>query len=216
MKYMFSDYAGDRLAQLQSEREGSAGTAAQPSAEEASLRAGRDGEQAVARRLLEQSAEPFALVGGYQSWRGEVDLLLITPQVIAAIEVKTINAEICIDGDCWVKRYRSASGDAAGEWFEIVDDGGRSPSRQINEAADHLQSWLQRNRIPARVRRWVVLAHERSKLVRSSDVTVDAVVPIGDLDLAALVAGAKVVPLTRIDVDRVLSLVRRDHVKGEQ
>lgn len=134
-KHVFSDYSGDRLVLMKAKRERTAGVSSIPTAEEAALRAGRDGEEAVVQRLAGQCEEPFSLVTGYHSWHGEIDVLLITPTMVAAIEVKTLNAEIAIDGDVWVRRRRSVDGRPQEEWYAIEDEGSRSPSQQLNQAA---------------------------------------------------------------------------------
>lgn len=211
MKYVFSDYTGDRLALLTAERERTLGRESEPSAEEAALRAGRDGEQAVVRRLLEQCTEPFELVTGYQSWHGEIDIVVITPGGIAAIEVKTLNADIAIDGDCWVKRRRNSAGEPTGDWYRIEDEGGRSPSTQVNEAADHLQKWFVRNGLHVPVRRWVVLAHERSRVAKVDGLTVDGVMTLSELHVTKLFDQSSVVPLSPVPVERARVLVGRDH-----
>ncbi len=219
--YVLSDFAGDRLALLKAGRERADAAAAAtspldfpgavPPEEERILQAGRDGELAVVQRLLSQVGESGCVISGYQTWHGEIDIVFITSQGVAAIEVKTLNADIRVEGDAWSRNRR---GDLDG--VAILDEGGRSPSRQLNEAVDHLQRCLKHNGIHVQVQRWVVLAHERSRIVDVKDATVDAVVLATELDANALFGRSTVVPLDPVPVDRVRVLVARDHRRFEQ
>ena len=58
----------------------------------------------------------------------------------------------------------------------IVDGGGRAPSAQVNAAAaDDLESYLRQYGLGQRVRRAVVLSHEKSELISNRNHTADII-----------------------------------------
>jgi len=238
--YVLSDYVGERLALLKAERErggadpgdgasapasntsnaGVVGSAALPhpgvSEEERVLRSGREGEQIVVHRLRQQLSDQSALLNGYQTWNGEIDLVVITPRGIAAVEVKSLNADVAVDGDTWSRRRRGHLDAVIGAWSPITDAGGRSPSLQLNEAADHLQRLLNRSGLKVKVQRWVVLAHPQSRLHEAKNLTVDGVVLVKDLEVSSMFEPGNVSLIETVDVESVRALISRDHVSFER
>ncbi len=97
----------------------------------------------------------------------------------------------------------------------IQDKGGRGPSAQVNASADRLQDFLRQRSSVQRVYRAVVFSHESSVIVSIKAPTVDVVT-----DLKTFAVGHLVKELARnaalINVDEVVSLIRRDHAFNEQ
>src|ERR1700733_12521863 len=156
-----------------------AATATQIDTEER-LRAGIEGEQRVAAELGRVLSDEWTLLHGYLNRRGEIDHLLLGPSGLFAIEVKTVNATVHIDGDRW----RADKYDRYGNLVEqrpIADRKGRSPSRQLNEPAAELESFLHRRGQRVQVQRVVLLTHDRSRLSVVQSPTVQVGTSVGYL-----------------------------------
>jgi hypothetical protein len=175
------------------------------------LEAGAAGQRFVIERLAARLDDRWIALCGYLNFKGEVDIVLIGPGGIACIEVKTLNAEVTVDGDEWRRQFRGRNGHAMGAQTLVVDQGGRSPARQVNEPAEHLRQWLQRHGIDLTIRRWVVLAHANSRIAAARNLTVDAVVRADELDVERLLGMPHAVPLAPEAVGRARQLVERDH-----
>lgn len=171
--------------------------------------AGSEGETAVANFLASRLNDDWTLVGGYQNSGGEIDYLLVGPAGLVALEVKHRNGAVSITGDSWLVDKYDRYGNLVERAVAMVDKGGRSPARQLNEATDRLVQFLQREMPGATALRVVVLTHERSRLESVSQPTAIPVVlnqwPL--LDMFKLSAFR----LAPEDRERVLSLIRRDH-----
>lgn len=175
------------------------------------LEAGAAGQRVVIDRLAARLDDRWVALSGYLNFKGEVDIVLLGPGGIVCIEVKTLNAEVTVDGDEWRRQFRGRNGHAIGAQTLVVDQGGRSPGRQVNEPADHLHQWLQRHGIDLTIRRWVVLAHANSRIGPVRNLTVDAVLRADELDVERLLGMPHAVPLAPEAVGRVRQLVERDH-----
>jgi hypothetical protein len=183
-----------------------AATATQIDTEER-LRAGIEGEQRVAAELGRVLSDEWTLLHGYLNRRGEIDHLLLGPSGLFAIEVKTVNATVHIDGDRW----RADKYDRYGNLVEqrlIEDRKGRSPSRQLTEPAAELESFLHRRGQPVQVQRVVLLLHERSKLGVVRNPTVQAGTSVGYLLSLARASADRLDDGQRADIHR---LILRDH-----
>ncbi len=175
------------------------------------LEAGAAGQRTVVEHLAARLDDRWVALNGYLNFKGEVDIVLIGPGCIACIEVKTLNAEVTVDGDEWRRQFRGRNGHAMGAQTLVVDQGGRSPARQVNEPADHLHQWLKRHGIDLTIRRWVVLAHSNSRIGPVRNLTVDAVMRADELDIERLLGMPHAVLLAPEAVGRVRQLVERDH-----
>lgn len=175
------------------------------------LRSGDAGHRAVIDRLASQLDDQWVALAGYTNHRGEIDIVLIGPDGIACIEVKALNAQLTIDGDEWVRRRIGRHGDVLDGPSPVLDKGGRSPSRQLNEPTEHLGQWLQRHGFSTPIQRWVVLAHTKSTLGSVRNLTVDAVAHVAQLNAADLFARRKIVGLTTNELIRLRDLIERDH-----
>lgn len=175
------------------------------------LRSGDAGQRVVIDRLASQLDDQWVALSGYTNHRGEIDAVLIGPDGIACIEIKALNAQLTIDGDDWVRRRIGRRGDVLDGPSPVLDKGGRSPSRQLNEPTEHLDQWLQRHGFSTPIQRWVVLAHANSTLGSVRNLTVDAVAHVAQLNAADLFARRKIVALTTSELIRLRDLIERDH-----
>jgi Nuclease-related domain len=174
---------------------------------EARLRAGIEGEQRVAAELGRALSDEWTLLHGYLNRRGEIDHLLLGPSGLFAIEVKTVNATVHIDGDRW----RADKYDRYGNLVEqrlIEDRKGRSPSRQLTEPAAELESFLHRRGQRVQVQRVVLLLHERSRLGVVRNPTVQAGTSVDYLLSLARASADRLDERQRAEIDR---LILRDH-----
>jgi hypothetical protein len=145
-----------------------------PSDAEEALAAGQRGEDLVAAQLADMLNGDWVLFRGYRGARGEIDGVLAGPGGVVAIEVKAYNGVIYVDGDTWLREKYDNYGNRLG--VEALGGAGRrSPSVQLNAAADALQDFLRRFGQPVPVRRVVVLAHHKARVRAARALTVDGV-----------------------------------------
>jgi hypothetical protein len=174
---------------------------------EEKLRAGIEGEHRVAAELGRALNDEWTLLHGYVNRRGEIDYLLLGPSGLFAIEVKTVNATVHIDGDRW----RADKYDRYGNLVEqrpIADRKGRSPSRQLTEPAAELESFLHRRGQRVQVQRVVLLAHDRSRLGEVQSPTVQVGTSVGYLLNLTRTSPDRLDDTQRAEIHR---LVLRDH-----
>ena len=174
---------------------------------EEKLRAGIEGERRVAAELGRALNGEWTLLHGYLNRRGEIDHLLLGPSGLFAIEVKTVNATVHIDGDRW----RADKYDRYGNLVEqrlIEDRKGRSPSRQLTEPAAELESFLHRRGQRVQVQRVVLLLHERSRLGVVQNPTVQVGTSVGYLLSLARASADRLEERQRAEIHR---LILRDH-----
>ncbi|HEX5309377.1 MAG TPA: nuclease-related domain-containing protein [Solirubrobacteraceae bacterium] len=136
------------------------------------ISAGMLGEQQAAEFFDGALDDDWVLVRGYKNRRGEIDQLLLGPTGLIAIEVKSVNGVVgCVADEWWLDRF-----DRAGRHREhkpVVDNSGRSPSRQLNEPTDLLAEHLRRHGYTElQIVRVVLLIHPRSGVGEVSDLTV--------------------------------------------
>jgi hypothetical protein len=147
----------------------------QPSREEYRKAAGVEGEDGVIDHLAARLGDEWRALRGYRNHRGEIDVLLLGPKGLFALEIKNINVTIVCRGDRWHYQKYDKYGNPVGDGGTLTDDAGRSPSQQLNEPTDeltaalagrHPQLWL--------FERVVVLFHPRGwvDIDRSSNLTV--------------------------------------------
>src|ERR1700731_301644 len=97
--------------------------------------------------------------------------VLLSPRGMFAIEVKHRNATVYVNGDSWEYDKYDNYGNLVGQG-EIADRSGRSPSVQLNEAANELQRFLRSRGQPITVGRIVMLTHPKSRLADITNLTV--------------------------------------------
>lgn len=135
------------------------------------LAAGMAGERRVEGDLGRALDNAWVLFRGYHNRGGEIDHLLVGPGGVFAMEGKHRNATVHVDGDRWSFDKYDRYGNLV-EQGEIRDRGGRSPSMQVNDAADVLQNFLRSRGQNIQIQRIVVLTHDRSRLGSHRNLTV--------------------------------------------
>jgi hypothetical protein len=182
----------------------------QPDNQENAVAAGNQGEALVLGAFGRSLNDHWAVLKGYRNSKGETDLLAVGPDGIAAVEIKHLNGVIHCNRDRWWRDKYDKYGNLVERGLIIQDRGGRAPSRQVNEVADALEEFLSKRGIVKHIVRIVVLSHPKSTYGTMSDLTVNRVCKIGELDLplACSVAGYK---LQDAEIERIVSLVQKDH-----
>jgi hypothetical protein len=179
----------------------------QVSGQEASLAAGVEGERLAAAGLGRALTDEWTLLRGYRNRRGEIDLLLLGPRGLFAIEVKHYNATVSCDGDrWWADRY-----DNYGNFRErepMADHGGRSPSVQLSQPADLLEDFLRSRGHQVTIQRAVLLTHPRARVGNCTGPTVRVAAATRDI-----VAWAQSFPRAIPDEDlpRLTQRIVHDH-----
>lgn len=165
-----------------------------PSDREEILTAGMAGERRVVGELGRALDDAWVLFRGYCNRGGEIDHLLVGPRGVFAMEGKHRNATVHVNGDRWTYDKYDRYGNLVDQGV-ITDRGGRSPSMQVNQAADELQTFLRSRGQDIGIQRIVVLTHDRSELGSYRNLTVsvtnstDYVLDMVRKSLAALSAG---------------------------
>ncbi|WP_342616748.1 nuclease-related domain-containing protein [Rhodoferax sp. GW822-FHT02A01] len=172
--------------------------------------AGGDGEQRALDALARQLGDEWVAISGYRNPAGEIDLLLVGPDGVVAIEVKYVNGKVHCEGDRWWRDKSDKYGNVVERNLPITDKKGRGPSAQVNAAASRLQGFLA-ERTPVRsVLRAVVLSHDQSELGVLQSPTVHAIARLRDFDPGSLVhrilgAGHQLL------VDDLVRIITQDH-----
>ena len=175
-----------------------------PTGREEASRAGKRAEDEFAAELGERLNDEWLLFRGYRNAKGEIDQVLVGPGGVVAVEVKYVNATVAIDGDVWdavkVGNY--------GERFDrarLEDARGRTPSVQLNEAADALAGFLERFGRAVDVERVVMMMHPKARVVRHTRPTV----AVGtSVDAVLSRCRGRLSRARREEIER---LIRRDH-----
>lgn len=182
--------------------------AGQPTDEEGKLAAGVAGESFVAGELGRALDDKWTLLRGYHNRRGEIDLLLLGPGGLFAIEVKNQNGRIDCHGDQWWSTRYDKYGNPVEARREMSDRRGRSPSVQLNEPASLLEGFLASRGHPVTIGRVVALVHPRSQLGRCTRPTVEICLSVREL-LRMLYASP--VSVTASERAALEQLIVRDH-----
>ena len=93
----------------------------------------------------------------------------------------------------------------------ITDKRGRGPSAQVNAAADRLEEYLAKRSLIRSVARAVVFSHDDSIIDSLSNVTVDLVATLPQLNRTAIIAAMRRSDLAGMTPAQVVELIRRDH-----
>jgi len=170
---------------------------------------GNEGERKVAA-YLSTLPDDWILVSGYRNAKGEIDQVLLGPRGVFAIEIKFINGVVHCDGDRWWSDKYDRYGNLVETKKPLADKRGRCPSKQLNDSADLLQSFLAKRVNINRVHRAVVLSHDSSRLGDMRNITVDAVATVDTLDLDRLFSRSSMT-LDSQAIERILQAIRKDH-----
>jgi hypothetical protein len=182
--------------------------ASQPTDEEGKLAAGVAGESFVAGELGRALDDEWTLLRGYHNRRGEIDLVLLGPRGLFAIEVKNQNGRIDCHGDQWWSTRYDKYGNQVEARREMSDRRGRSPSVQLNEPATVLQGFLASRGHPVTIGRVVALVHPRSQLGRCTRPTVEICTSVRELLRMLYASPVSVTPSERAALEQ---LIVRDH-----
>jgi hypothetical protein len=185
--------------------------APQQTREMAILSTGQAGERAVHASLANLLDDAWTAISGYKNPRGEVDLIVVGPPGILALEVKALNGCVSCDGDSWWRDRCDRFGNVVETRLPIEDGRGRSPARQLNQPVDMLQAQLSRRAMRVPIHRGVVLAHSLSRVGRIANPSVHFVGLISDLRQHVV---DDVIPgpnLGRLLVSRVVEVICADH-----
>lgn len=126
-------------------------------------------------------------ISGYRGRKGEIDLIIVSPWNVVAIEVKYLDGVVYSHGGDWYRDIYDRDGNQRKVGVPIKDKGGRSPGRQLTEAADELDALFLKNGLGFIVSRHVVLAHPNG-VVGDIDLRQDrihGVTNVAHLDLSA-------------------------------
>jgi hypothetical protein len=174
---------------------------------EASLAAGVEGERLAADGLGRALGDDWTLLRGYRNRRGEIDLVLVGPPGLFAIEVKYWNGAVSCDGDrWWVDRY-DRRGNHTGQ-DAMTDARGRSPSTQLLEPARLLEEFLRSRGHEAPVQPVVLLTHPRARFGQCDSPAVGLAASVPGL-LRLLRGVPPAIP--EDEVTRLADRIRRDH-----
>jgi hypothetical protein len=134
---------------------------------------GQEGEDGLAEFLAQTLDDQYILIKGYKNRRGEIDQILVGPNGIFAAEVKNCKGTIYCRGDVWTRDKTDNWGNQVLFGEPIVDRGGRSPSRQVNESADLLEAFLKKTMPSCKVHRNIIFTNGDADLGDLQDLTVD-------------------------------------------
>lgn len=177
--------------------------------EEAKIRSGIDGENALDAYLYERFGANWTIIAGYCAHEGEIDRILVGPKGVFAFEAKNVGGAIHCDGDRWWRDKTDRYGNVVERDIPIADNGGRSPSRQINDAADALERLLKKNGHTARVVRVVVFTNPRACSGEFRNLTVNFVSRVPEMRTQKLLRLGT--DLSQDAVCRIVTTIRHHH-----
>lgn len=188
---------------------------ARPSDKEEKWAGGQLGEQRVRACLERMLGDGWVVLAGYFNRGGEMDLLVVGPSAIVAVEVKYLNGVVHCCGQQWTRDKYDRFGNLVEQGLPVQDKKGRAPNRQINESADALEGFLTSRGQLVKVRRAVVLAHDASRLGEVTDPGVDFIGALASNDfnsrLRTLLVGGADHTGAGFDVEALVTLIQRDH-----
>jgi hypothetical protein len=171
---------------------------------------GREGEQRVADLLTQMLNDDWTLLAGYCNPRGEIDQMLAGPGGLFALEIKYRNGVIHCDGDSWQLDKYDKYGNKVESGVAIADARGRSPSEQVNSAADFLQRFLERRTAAPPITRAIIFSHERSQLGQIRNPTVNFVGVLSKSSVQQMLSVAAR-SLDAALVQSIVAAIRSDH-----
>ncbi len=173
--------------------------------------AGGDGEQRVLSALAGQLSDEWVAVSGYKNPGGEIDVVLVGPDGVMAVEIKFVNGQVHCDGDRWWRDKSDKYGNVVERNVAIADRKGRGPSAQVNASADRLQRFLAERTPVKRVLRAVVFSHDASSIGTLKSVTVDAIATLTSF-VPKRIYQEKLGTGHQLLVDDLVRLIGNDHV----
>lgn len=177
--------------------------------EEAKIRSGVEGESRLDDFLRSRLDDRWTIIAGYRAHEGEIDRILVGPKGVFAFEVKNQGGVIHCDGDRWWRDKTDRRGNVIERDVPIVDNGGRSPSRQINDAADALERLLRKNGYDVAVVRLIVFTHPRAELGNIQQPNVHLAALMRNLSKQRLLSAGT--PLSMDQARKIVTTIRRHH-----
>lgn len=191
------------------ERPGAEPVKKMPGREDSIWQSGQDGEQAVEELLGRSLGGDWTCLAGYHAAAGEIDRTLVGPGGVFAFEIKNASAKVSCDGDVWTTDKYDRYGNRVESGRPMRDNAGRSPARQLNEAADVLERVIHRETPGAKVQRIIVLPHERAEIGSITGLTVGEVVVLKDWNLNRTLQGGT--PLDPENVACIIAGIQSSH-----
>ena len=171
---------------------------------------GRQGEQKVFNHLGSVLRDEWTLLRGYKNPKGEIDAILVGPKGVWAMEIKNLNCMVNIVGDQWFRDNYDNYGNRVKSNIPIKDGAGRSPSKQLNEPADRLLERLRQVTGLQGIARVVVLSHDKCRIGRVDNLTIDSVVALRVTPLNRLLERSAS-SFDDLEVERLVKYIAQDH-----
>ena len=184
-----------------------------PTTRELTLAAGIEGEEKAAAELDSILDDGWIYLRGYGNDRGEINGLLLGPGGLFAIESKhTAVKAHCRCDDWWGEKLDKWGNPHQRGW--LVDGRGRSPIKQVNDAADALEHFLNCRRQTITITRIVLFTHPRAACGTFESPTVD-LITTSTADIVSLIEAEPGVlsPSCRVTLKK---LIEHDHRFHEQ
>lgn len=179
------------------------------SREEVVWATGAEGEQRVADFLGKELNDSWILIAGYRNAKGEIDQLLVGPTGVYAMEIKYVNGTVHCNSENWWRDKSDKYGNVVETDIRIADRRGRSPSQQLNDAANALQAFLDRNLGKGYIRRAVILSHPQSRCGQLRESGVDMVATLDKFNLWGFLGRDS--SLSKETIDRIVEVIKKDH-----
>jgi hypothetical protein len=165
------------------------------------------GEQRL-ENALKWLTDDWVMIRGYLNDRGEVDHVLVGPAGVWAVEVKSSNIRLQVNGDRWLQEKVDRRGRVLGR-EEASDATGRSWGRQVGEVARSLERLLRERDLEAPVRTAVLLMHDRAQLGSIKRSGVDFVGTDHRVLMSRVAGLAR--PLAADHIAAVVEAIKKDH-----
>ena len=117
--------------------------------------------------------DDWMMIRGYSNSAGGIDQLLVGAHGVVAMTSLHLDAVVHCRGDKWrAEQFDHRTGKRIGE-IRLHDQAGRSPSTQLNQAADELEQFLRSSGVEINALRAVLLNHPRSQMQERLQQTVN-------------------------------------------
>ena len=183
---------------------------APPGQQEVIWAQGSQGERRVVDHLGLVLRDEWTLLVGYKNSKGEIDGILVGPKGVWAMEIKYLNCMVNIVGDEWFRDNYDNYGNRVKSNIPIKDGAGRSPSKQLNEPAYMLLERLRQVTGLQGIGRVVVLSHEKSRIGRVDNLTIDYVVALRENRLKSLLERSAS-SFDDLEVEQLVKFIAQDH-----
>lgn len=109
----------------------------------------------------------WTMIRGYQNSAGGIGQVLVSAHGVIAMTSLHLDATVHCHGDKWTaEKFNHSNGLRVSE-SHLLDGTGRSPSTQLNQAADELEHFLRSSGAEVKLQRVVLLNHPRSRVEES-------------------------------------------------